>query len=306
MMLPANFRIDRPQAEDTQTVLALMIACDVADYGEPDTDLEDIQYDWDQVDLNEDAWLIRHESDDLAGYAIIVERELLFQTDFYVHPDYREKGLNAFLLTQCLNRVKEKQSATHKPMRVYAAAVNPEDCQAIEQAGFTINKYHLRMQIEMTAPPPQAQFPDGAALRPMRPGQDDLAVYAFIKMAFDTPERPFPSFKDWSGYMMRPDHYRPDLWFLLWHDAKVIGAALCFDYDPLGWVRQLAVAPGWRRQGIAANLLRYVFDVFYQQERPRVALGVHADNLGAVSLYERVGMERVRQYNEYEKYERKD
>jgi GNAT superfamily N-acetyltransferase len=279
-----------------------MNACDVAEYGEPDTDLEDIQYFWEQIDLNEDAWLICHESDALAGYALVFERDDLFQVDFYVHPDFRGQGFSAYLLTRCLNRVKQQQPAALKPVRVYAAAVNPEDCQVIEQAGFRVNIYHFRMQIEMTAPPPPAQFPEGSLLRPIRLGQDEEALYAFIKTAFESPERPFPTFDDWSGYMMRPDHFRPDLWFLLWKDSEIIGAALCFDYDLYGWVRQLAVAPGWRRQGIAANLLRYVFGMFYQQEQPRVALGVHANNLGAVTLYERVGMKRVRQYNEYEKH----
>ncbi|MCP4424719.1 MAG: GNAT family N-acetyltransferase [Chloroflexi bacterium] len=301
MKLSTDFYTDRPQPDDIESVLTLMLACDVAEYGEPDTDLEDIEYDWDQADLNEDAWLIRHESDALAGYALVVERDDLFQLDMYIHPDFRGQDLNAFLLAQCLNRVQQRQPATPKPARIYAAAVNPEDCQTIEQAGFSVNIYHFRMQIEMTEPPPPPQFPDGSALRPIRPGQDERALYAFIKTGFDSPKRPFPSFDEWSGYMMRPDHYRLDLWFLLWHETEIIGAALCYDYELYGWVRQLAVAPGWRRQGIAANLLRYVFGVFYRQERLRIALGVHANNLGAVTLYERVGMQRVRQYNEYEK-----
>ena len=303
MILSTEFRTLRPQPDDIQAVLALMNACDVAEYGEPDTDLEDIQYEWEKSDLNKDVWLIHHETNDLAGYALVFEMETLFQVNVYVHPDYRGHGLNDYLLSQCLTRIQQRQAAALKPVRAYVAAVNQDDCRAAEQAGFTINKYHFRMQIEMTAPPAPAQFPAGSWLRPMQPGQDDQALYGFIKMAFDSAEWPFPNFDDWSGYMMRPDHFRPDLWYLLWHEAEIVGAALCFDYDLYGWVRHLAVAPGWRRQGIAANLLRYVFDVFYQRGQPRIGLGVQADNLGAVALYERVGMKRVRQYNEYQKYE---
>jgi ribosomal protein S18 acetylase RimI-like enzyme len=48
-------------------------------------------------------------------------------------------------------------------------------------------------------------------------------------------------------------------------------------------------------------LLRHVFGEFYRRGRPRIALGVEATNAQAYSLYEKVGMQRVRQYDEYRK-----
>ena len=41
--------------------------------------------------------------------------------------------------------------------------------------------------------------------------------------------------------MMRPDHYHPELWYLLELQGEIIGAALCFTYPETGWLRQMGV-----------------------------------------------------------------
>jgi len=76
---------------------------------------------------------------------------------------------------------------------------------------------------------------------------------------------------------------------------------LCYDYPQHGWVRQLSVTQPWRRQGLGSALLRHSFGVFYRRGHKQVALGVSSQNPNAYSLYEGVGMRRVRQYDEYEK-----
>ena len=98
---------------------------------------------------------------------------------------------------------------------------------------------------------------------------------------------------------MREDHFIPDLWFLLFADNEIIGAALCYDYEEFGWVRQLAVSQNWRMRGLGAALLQHSFHCLYSRGHHRVVLGVEAENLDALRFYEQVGMHRVRQYNEY-------
>ena len=48
-------------------------------------------------------------------------------------------------------------------------------------------------------------------------------------------------------------------------------------------------------------MLHHVFGVFYRRGQRRVALGVEAANENAYRLYERAGMSRVRQFDEYQK-----
>jgi ribosomal protein S18 acetylase RimI-like enzyme len=83
--------------------------------------------------------------------------------------------------------------------------------------------------------------------------------------------------------------------------GKIIGASLGYSYPEEGWVRQLAVDAVWQRRGVGAALLRHSFLVFKELGHETVGLGVRAENETAVQFYERVGMYRARQYDEYRK-----
>ena len=85
----------------------------------------------------------------------------------------------------------------------------------------------------------------------------------------------------------------------LWRTDKLAGVALCYDYDAYGWVRQMAVAPRFQGRGIGTALLRHVFHELYARDFLTVALGVDSENPAAGVFYERLGMTRVRQYDEY-------
>ena len=84
--------------------------------------------------------------------------------------------------------------------------------------------------------------------------------------------------------MMRPDTFAADLWFLGIAGEQVVGACLCLEYPGQGWVRQLGVAETSRRKGLGTALLLHAFGEFR-----------------AFTFYQRVGMKRIRQYDEYEK-----
>ncbi|MGB0387557.1 MAG: GNAT family N-acetyltransferase [Ardenticatenaceae bacterium] len=101
--------------------------------------------------------------------------------------------------------------------------------------------------------------------------------------------------------MMRPNIFDPGLWFLALAGEELIGACLCFAYTEEGWVRQLGVTPKWQRKGIGSALLRHAFGEFKKRGFDKVGLAVEADNLNAYTLYQKVGMKRIRQYDEYKK-----
>ncbi len=90
-----------------------------------------------------------------------------------------------------------------------------------------------------------------------------------------------------------------------WDGDEIAGLSLCRSSeggDPdLGWVDILAVRRPWRRRGLALALLLHSFHELRARGRPRVGLGVDAENLtGAVRLYERAGMAPTQQHDVYE------
>ena len=104
---------------------------------------------------------------------------------------------------------------------------------------------------------------------------------------------------EWSRHMLRADIFDPELWFLASAGETLVGVCLAFAYPTEGWVRQLAVDEGWRHRGLGRALLYHVFGVFRERGYDRAGLAVDSENPNAYAFYQRVGMERVRQYDEY-------
>jgi len=295
----------RPTVDDGQTTVDLMIACDIAEYGEPDSDIEDLLYDWTSLNLEQDAWLVFAPDNKLVGYAAIYENGNNFPFDFNVHPTYIGGELRSYLLAQCearaIAQLTEGGKTKQGNISTIISQINKKGRQALEHAGFEPRKYHFRMQIESASLPPVPTWPEGCTLRTIIADQDDQLIYDFIQAAFAQPERTPPSFESWRSYMMRPDHFEKDLWFLLFHEEELIGAALCYDYSEFGWVRQLGVAPSWRGQGVGSALLQHTFHIFFQKGHQKVALGVDSTRPQAQSLYKNAGMSCVRRFDEYHK-----
>ena len=303
---PAPYSIiiyTRPSISDAAAVLELMIAVDIAEYGEPDSELEDLLQEWEQIDLSQDAWLVYDRQERVVGYGKFAAVDGDFQMDFYVHPQLSPDDLRSEIISRCEKRVQELQiSAGHQPaaeLRTIASQANRADIAALEKYGYKPTKFYLRMQYTMDQQPEKPSWPEGVQLRTIIQGEDDCIVFEFVNRNITHAGRTPGDFERWRSWMMREDHFIPDLWFLLFADNEIIGAALCYDYEEFGWVRQLAVSQNWRMRGLGAAMLQHSFHCLYSRGHQRVALGVEAENLDALRFYEQVGMHRVRQYNEY-------
>ncbi len=299
-----SFSLQRPTNDDLQAVFDLVVACDIAEYGEPDTDLEDIEGNWEDIDLSQDAWLVYDAARKLVGYAAIMSRFDQFTFETYAHPGQTDIDLHHDLLDLCEQRAMQRlqtENLEKGQVTLYTSHTNHALNQIVETTGFNLKKYHYQMDVEFKAPPPAPTWPEGSTLRNFIPDQDERATFDFIQTAFDRPGRTAPSYEDWHSFMIGHPLFDPGLWFLLCEGESIIGAALCFDYAQSGWVRQLGVLPARQHQGIGAALLQHVFGVFFQRGKPRVGLAVESENPNAIAFYERVGMKPLHQYNEYQK-----
>ena len=294
-----------PILDDAQQTLDLMIRCDIHDSGEADSEMEDLVNDWQNIDLSQDAWLVLTSEQHVIGYAAVMQWNADLRYDIYVEPTLDDKALVGNLLSRCEARSRQlaigENGKAHA--KCYAISANQRLGNALIASGFQVKKYIFNMQAKFDAPPAPVKFPDGITLRNPTPGQDDRKIYEVIQSAFERPGRTAPSFEDWKGFMLRPNIFKPELWFLAIKGEEMVGACLSYEYSnsAQGWVRQLGVLESVRRTGLGSALLQHAFIEFYTRGFKKVGLAVESENLRAIRFYENMGMKQIRRIDEYSK-----
>ena len=300
-----SVRWTHPSEGDAKRVLALIQYSEIQEYGEPDSDLEDLQHDWAQMDLDRDAWLAVAPEGDLIGYSAVVPWSSGLRMDFFIEPKLGEaRDLACELVARCEARIYELVEVGEVEeitVRHYVAHINRRDEGITTEAGYELTSHHFQMQIWTDSELEEPRWPPGVELRVATIKQDEKAIHELIQTAFDRPGRERQSFEDWKQFMMRPNLFNSELWFLAEAGGEVIGACLCFEYPDTGWVRQLGVTEAHRRQGIGSALLLHAFNVFKRRGCDRVGLVVESNNPEAYAFYQQLGMKKIRQYDEYQK-----
>ncbi len=293
-----GFVLIRPTPNDFERVIRFMVACDVAEFGEPDTDEGDVADQWKEADLQKDAWLAKDSSGDLCGYAILNsagDRGLTF--DLYAQPGEEGLAVKRALIDQVIERATIM--ANRKTvLTTYVNGLNPTSRPLMESKGFKYHTVHYRMQIDFASPAEPVIWSPEYHLHAVRP-EDEHELYELINAAFDWPGRGPVTFEDWKKHLFRDGRYDPGYFILVRQEGRLVAAALSYDEGSLGWVRQLAVAKDIQGKGLGSMLLRHVFAVFSQKGVPTVALGVESENEKAAHFYEAIGMHRSREFVEY-------
>jgi ribosomal protein S18 acetylase RimI-like enzyme len=156
------------------------------------------------------------------------------------------------------------------------------------------------MQIELAARPAEPALPTGLTLRTYGPADAEL-VQAQLNAAFrDDPFWHEVSPSNFREFYLRARGFDPSLWLLAFAGHELAGSVLAYPQrggdTALGWVGTLGVRREWRRQGLGAALLQRAFAALYDRGLSTIGLGVDAENpTGALGLYERAGMRKLRQ-----------
>lgn len=297
--LPSGFSARAPTAKDLDKVVALLRACDIAEYGAPDTDTEDVQAAWATPGfaLGVDNLIVENAGRDAVGYFEI----LWGRADVVVHPDCRGRGIGTYLLARVERRALEQASSDAEGVDL-SQVVSTTDSSAtrlLAEAGYITGKTIWRMTIalEDAAPP---EWPRGVSVGVFEPGLEQ-ALHAFVEECFaDNANHEPQPFEEWRAFMMERETFDPSLWLVARVGKEIVGVVLCPNYPDEGWVRFLAVKRAWRGRGIGMALIRQAFDAFHRRGRKTLSLMVDSDNrTGAKALYERAGMSVEREYVTY-------
>lgn len=129
---------------------------------------------------------------------------------------------------------------------------------------------------------------DGFSLRTLQHG-DETAIHELLRDVFSDEE---PSFEAWWARLSSDAEFDPALCFLAFDPAgRLVAVAQCWTS---AFVKDLAVAPSARRQGLAEALMWHVFAAFKERGERHVDLKTSTvENADAVRLYRRLGMVEV-------------
>jgi ribosomal protein S18 acetylase RimI-like enzyme len=146
------------------------------------------------------------------------------------------------------------------------------------------------MRRKMDAPLPAAPLPTGIVVQPLSTwtARD---VRALMNDVYAQSEGDAPvAFAPWWAALTADAEYDAALGLVALSGDRVVGYGH-------GWrvpfVKDLVVAPGWRRQGLGGALLGRLLDLYRARQAASVDLKTSVDNTIAQALYRRFGFEIV-------------
>jgi mycothiol synthase len=295
-------RIRVATSGDAESILALLIECDLAERGEVETTIEEIR-----SDLATDGFVggvIEAAGGELKG-VVYVERQPGHQT---IYADYSLRpGADPALAAVMLDWLQDQARAVGSGIgpHVFADSKNTSKCEHYESVGGTVIRRFYRMGINLEAAamagPPALD--DGVVIRGLTDGERDLrAMHRIINEAFEDHynHEPYP-YDKWLEGTLGGRCSDLSLWWFAIVDGEPAAGLYGTELPTAGHVGTLGTLRAYRGKGLARALLLTAFAEFQRRGLPRVTLAVDATNpTGALALYESVGMTFEHEGRRYE------
>jgi mycothiol synthase len=309
VILPHGWAARPATLDDVPTILEVMVACDIAAIGEPDTTADFVTQML--TAPNTEAVVATDPGGRVAGFALVLnqtrsERE---DIDVYVHPEGGQPARGP-LLAWTLATIARRAAEWGRPELTVRMGVFTGDTELIAvltAEGFGFTRRYARMRVDLPAPIP-AVVPPGVTIRAFRPDDaaERLTFHGILQEAFaDTPDFIASTPQDWWAKIDHLPRIDWDEWWVAVVDGLPVGV---LQSDSAGiengeaWVKNLAVLRPYRGRGIARALLGTAFEAYTAKGRKTAGLGVDLTNpTGAYDLYRAVGMAPAFEADMYER-----
>jgi GNAT superfamily N-acetyltransferase len=281
-------------------VCEVVVALESSLYGESAFSRADLEDEWSDLDLEQSARVVR-EGDRIVGYGVVREGGELWRAEGYVHPDQLGRGIGMLIATGL-----EGDAARHGARRIQNAVLEADSAarRLLESLGYGAVRVFRELRIELEAPPPAPEWPDGLRVVAFDAERDALEFHAAHQDAFaDHWDYTPRDFESWSKAHLGGERFDPTLWCVVRAGDEIAAGTICTgDTYGGGFVHALFTRRPWRKQGVGAALLGDSFGRFFARGERSVGLGVDAaSDTGAFRLYERAGMTPALGWVMYEK-----
>jgi mycothiol synthase len=235
-------------------------------------------------DVEHDHWVAEHDGM-VVGYAALKPNATVVARG-------EER---AELLALAAERARERGDGE---LEAILTTVDEDGLAALAAAGWLRVRDVYRMWLDLDREPPEPRLPADVSVRPYEPA-DSRSLHTFVDLAYASNNERTEPYEQWLHFMTSGDDFDPAYWHLAEGPAGDL-VACCLTWAPSdgrGWVKDLAVHPDRRRQGLGEALLHLAARRYRDAGTERVGLKVDADNpTGASRLYERVGYVTDRTY----------
>ena len=287
-------------AADAAAVTEVVAAVEWSLYGETTFSQADLEGEWSELDLEQDACVVR-DGDRIVGYGVVREQGEPWRVEGYVHPHAVGRGIGTLIATGL-----EEDAARRGARRIQNSALEADSgaCRLLESLGYGAVRVFRAMRVELKAPPPAPEWPEGLRVVAFNPEHDALAFHAAHQEAFgDHWDHTPRDFQSWSKSHLGSECFDPTLWCVVRAGDDIAAGTICTgDTYGGGFVHALFTRRPWRKKGVGAALLAESFRRFWERGEHSVRLGVDAaSDTGASRLYERAGMTPVLGWVIYEK-----
>jgi ribosomal protein S18 acetylase RimI-like enzyme len=297
-----KYEIRRPTAQDAAAIHELVAAHDTGVLGKPDATLDDIA---DQLadpafEADKDGWLVHDPDDRLAGWGWACRKGTSDNVDIEVVAAYPEVA--DWLWDAVVARAREIAAELgHDRVRADIGVYRQDAVQraAAEAHGFAPATSFNRMHIEHMGVVRPESLPEVTV---RRGGDDEELLVAAHRIYeegfaehFGHGRRTFEEWSramessatnDWSQLLVAEVDGEPA--------GMLLGSNMFAAGENCGYVRQLAVLPRFRGQGLGRLLLKQAFAADEACGRTGTYLHVDANNTTpALGLYLSVGMRQV-------------
>jgi mycothiol synthase len=230
--------------------------------------------------------LLARDKDVLVGYAHVDTRGDAFGNqivELFVHPAHRGRGVGTAMVDEVL--------AIDSPLRLWSHRDHPAAARIAEHKNLARVRELLQMRLDNNVALPEPEWRDGIRVRTFVPGQDEAAMVAVNKRAFDWhPEQGLlteadvvatenESWFDAAGFFLAVDD-----------DDKVVGFHWTKIHpDNTGEVYVVGVDPDAQGGGLGKALTLAGLRYLRQHDVRETILYVESDNAPAVAVYTRLG-----------------
>ena len=296
----SSFQLDPAVAADLAAVTEVVVALESSLYGQTAFSQADLEDEWSDLDLEQNARVVR-DGDRIVGCGAVRERGELWRAEGYVHPDALGRGIGKLIATGL-----EEDAARRGARRIQNGVFEADSAARglLESLGYGAVRVFREMRIELEAPPSAPEWPEGLRVVPFDVERDALEFHAAHQEAFaDTWDYTPRDFESWSNGHLGSERFDPTLWCVVRAGDEIAAGTVCTgDTYGGGFVHALFTRRPWRKQGVGAALLADSFGRFWERGEHSIGLGVDAaSDTGAFRLYERAGWHPALGWVMYEK-----